>query len=567
MATAPKPPAAAPERPGRPPEAALELRAPLRPRGRRRGRLELPAALVPGEGLQGLARLELLVLARHRLGAALLLLLVLSGLPLLFLYVPSVERAYGSVKDIEYVVTFGSWIRAVHRISAHLMVAAVFLHLVRVFLTGAYKNGVGPRPAARVELGDRRRDAAADALPVVHRLPAALGPARLLGGHRRHQHRVVDPVRRAAGARAADRRPRRSSRPTLIRFYVLHVIVLPRRARRALRATTCGASARTAASPAPTAWRAARDGGRGAAGRRPRPTRCSASRAARRRRSAPRRSRRRDLTVNAVPDLVAARRDRHARHLRRHQHPVGRSSARRSRSRPTRWSRRTRPRRPGTSSGCRRSSPTRPSTSGRFTINGAFVGGVILPGLLIGAADRLALARPQPGRGRPASGSPRSRRAAEPRLPAARARRRSLLTIVGTFMRGPYWHFYWPWQAWPEHPDEDLTMETAHRLALPAARPARARRRSASLLVVSTVLFAAQRPRARLALLPGRVQAAWSPRSSAPSKATTVPSGMQQIWVPALGRADRCVTCHQATQLEGLRDGRAPVPHAPAASR
>ena len=51
---------------------------------------------------------------------------------------PSVERAYASVKDIEYVITFGSWIRSVHRLSAHLMVAAVFLHLVRVFLTGAY---------------------------------------------------------------------------------------------------------------------------------------------------------------------------------------------------------------------------------------------------------------------------------------------------------------------------------------------------------------------------------------------------------------------------------------------
>jgi len=75
--------------------------------------------------------------------AALLLLLVVSGLPLLFLYVPSVERAYGSVKDIEWVVTFGSWIRSVHRLSAHLMVAAVFLHMVRVFLTGAYKNGAG----------------------------------------------------------------------------------------------------------------------------------------------------------------------------------------------------------------------------------------------------------------------------------------------------------------------------------------------------------------------------------------------------------------------------------------
>jgi multidrug efflux pump subunit AcrB len=26
------------------------------------------------------------------------------------------------------------------------------------------------------------------------------------------------------------------------------------------------------------------------------------------------------------------------------------------------------------------------------------------------------------------------------------------LTIVGTFMRGPSWQFFWPWQAWPELP-------------------------------------------------------------------------------------------------------------------
>jgi cytochrome c551/c552 len=32
----------------------------------------------------------------------------------------------------------------------------------------------------------------------------------------------------------------------------------------------------------------------------------------------------------------------------------------------------------------------------------------------------------------------------------------------------------------------------------------------------------------------------------------TVPSGMQQIWVPALGRADRCTTCHQATSWKGF---------------
>lgn len=71
----------------------------------------------------------------------LFMILIVTGLLLMFLYVPSVERAYSSVKDIEYVVSFGWLLRSVHRIAAHLMVAVVFLHMVRVFLTGAYKNG------------------------------------------------------------------------------------------------------------------------------------------------------------------------------------------------------------------------------------------------------------------------------------------------------------------------------------------------------------------------------------------------------------------------------------------
>ena len=71
----------------------------------------------------------------------LFLILTVTGLILMFLYVPSVERAYGSVKDLEYVVSYGWLLRSVHRIAAHLMVAVVFLHMVRVFLTGAYKNG------------------------------------------------------------------------------------------------------------------------------------------------------------------------------------------------------------------------------------------------------------------------------------------------------------------------------------------------------------------------------------------------------------------------------------------
>lgn len=74
--------------------------------------------------------------------ALLFAILTITGGVLMFLYVPSVERAYLSIKDLEYTVTFGWFLRGLHRIGAHLMVAIVFLHMVRVFLTGAFKNGV-----------------------------------------------------------------------------------------------------------------------------------------------------------------------------------------------------------------------------------------------------------------------------------------------------------------------------------------------------------------------------------------------------------------------------------------
>lgn len=69
--------------------------------------------------------------------ACLFAILALTGLLLLFFYIPSVQSAYWSIKDIENVVVFGSLLRAQHRWAAHLMVAAVFLHLVRVFFTAA----------------------------------------------------------------------------------------------------------------------------------------------------------------------------------------------------------------------------------------------------------------------------------------------------------------------------------------------------------------------------------------------------------------------------------------------
>ena len=69
------------------------------------------------------------------------LVLTVTGVVLMFLYVPSVERAYWSIKDLDHAVSFGWLLRRLHRISAHLMVALVFLHMFRVFLTGSYKAG------------------------------------------------------------------------------------------------------------------------------------------------------------------------------------------------------------------------------------------------------------------------------------------------------------------------------------------------------------------------------------------------------------------------------------------
>lgn len=66
-------------------------------------------------------------------------LLVLSGIYLMFFYVPSPETAYGDVTAIQTQVAFGRYVRNIHRWSAHLMVLAVVAHLVRVFFRGAYK--------------------------------------------------------------------------------------------------------------------------------------------------------------------------------------------------------------------------------------------------------------------------------------------------------------------------------------------------------------------------------------------------------------------------------------------
>ena len=66
------------------------------------------------------------------------LLLALTGVLLMVYYVPTTAQAYGSMQDLQHAVALGSFVRALHRWTAHAMVATVLLHLVRAAAMGAY---------------------------------------------------------------------------------------------------------------------------------------------------------------------------------------------------------------------------------------------------------------------------------------------------------------------------------------------------------------------------------------------------------------------------------------------
>lgn len=378
--------------------------------------------------------------------AALLLLLTVSGLPLLFLYIPSVERAYASVKDIEFVVTFGSWIRAVHRISAHLMVAAVFLHLVRVFVTGAYKNGVGR--------GQRREwnwvmGVAMLLLTLFLSFTGYLLPwdqlaywAVTVGTNIASSVPLVGPTIRELliGGREIEQ-------PTLIRFYVLHVLFLP---------MLLGVLF------AYHMWRVRKDGGLASADRESRRTEKSEAppsktktytllgiargTAPQIRASSVEAS---GATVNSVPDLTR----RAAIVVLGTIALVGILSVfvRSPLEEPANPIITPNPAKaPWYFLWLQEIVTDTTVRIGSFTLNGAFLGGVLLPGALL----LLLTAWPW---------LDRSPAVAAGEWFAASRRRQNLvfllfvaaivlLTVVGTFLRGPYWNFYWPWQPWPELP-------------------------------------------------------------------------------------------------------------------
>ena len=64
---------------------------------------------------------------------------VITGTLLAFVYVPSTNEAYTSLEYLNHVQFWGWYLRAVHNWGSNFMVALMTMHMIQVFLFGAYK--------------------------------------------------------------------------------------------------------------------------------------------------------------------------------------------------------------------------------------------------------------------------------------------------------------------------------------------------------------------------------------------------------------------------------------------
>ncbi len=101
---------------------------------------------VPLRSLQQPLREELPVHLRSWMGwlggtpLLLFVVQVITGILLTFYYRPEVTHAYASVRHITYDVRYGWLVRGIHRFGAQLLVVTVLLHVIRVFVTRAFRR-------------------------------------------------------------------------------------------------------------------------------------------------------------------------------------------------------------------------------------------------------------------------------------------------------------------------------------------------------------------------------------------------------------------------------------------
>ena len=162
----------------------------------------------------------------YTLGSATLFAFIVQAVTGVFLamfYTPSPTQAYASIAHINNDVFLGEFVHGMHKWGSSVMVILIFLHMGADLLLRRLQV------PARAQLGDRRRAADPDDDDGLHRLPAALRPALLLGLGRRHQHQRHRPRRRPLPERLPARRRRSSGATTLSRFYAIHMLLVPGR--------------------------------------------------------------------------------------------------------------------------------------------------------------------------------------------------------------------------------------------------------------------------------------------------------------------------------------------------
>jgi ubiquinol-cytochrome c reductase cytochrome b subunit len=69
----------------------------------------------------------------------LLVLQVMTGILLALVYSPSANEAWGSLQLLDHNIALGWYLRALHGWGSNFMIAIVIIHMVQVFLFGAYK--------------------------------------------------------------------------------------------------------------------------------------------------------------------------------------------------------------------------------------------------------------------------------------------------------------------------------------------------------------------------------------------------------------------------------------------
>ena len=74
------------------------------------------------------------------LAFAAFLVMLASGVLLLVYYQPTPERAFNSILFLESAVRGGKYLRSLHRLTSHALLVLLFLHTLRVILTGAYQR-------------------------------------------------------------------------------------------------------------------------------------------------------------------------------------------------------------------------------------------------------------------------------------------------------------------------------------------------------------------------------------------------------------------------------------------